>query len=233
MTDAMITAAYGTQAPPWLAAGPVPWTAVYPAQFRTLLAPLGGYVKRPEGYFVEENRRQYDFHLAGGKSRGLAVALRPSLGIAVERDTTLAYDTFDCLPVTVTDPVGLQHTAEYNYRVLQPAKVTDANGNPTRFIFSPLGLVSAVFKTGADSEGDHSQPSVSYNFDFRAFELRGQPAFVHSTTRLHHESESDVPLPARDELIEMRVYSDGFGRILQTRKQERTYSSATRILGTT
>jgi RHS repeat-associated protein len=36
---------------------------------------------------------------------------------------------------------------------------------------------------------------------------------------VHHDTEVDIPLPDRDETIETREYSDGFGRLLQTRTQ--------------
>jgi len=37
--------------------------------------------------------------------------------------------------------------------------------------------------------------------------------------RVHHANDTDVPLPARNETIETVEYSDGFGRMLQTRTQ--------------
>ena len=46
-----------------------------------------------------------------------------------------------------------------------------------------------------------------------------QPIYVHSSRRVHHDSEAAVPPGARDETIESREYSDGFGRTLQTRAQ--------------
>ena len=48
---------------------------------------------------------------------------------------------------------------------------------------------------------------------------RQQPVFVRSIVRQHHVTETDVPLPKRDETIETVQYSDGFGRLLQTRTQ--------------
>ena len=48
---------------------------------------------------------------------------------------------------------------------------------------------------------------------------RQQPVFVRSIVREHHVTETDVPLPERDETIETVEYSDGFGRLLQTRTQ--------------
>jgi YD repeat-containing protein len=60
------------------------------------------------------------------------MATRDPLG----RETTIAYDAFDLLPVAVTDPVGLTTNAVYDYRVMQPIQVTNDNDRLTL----PLGL---------------------------------------------------------------------------------------------
>ena len=46
-----------------------------------------------------------------------------------------------------------------------------------------------------------------------------QPIFVRTIRHIHHDTELDVPLPERDETITTVEYSDGFGRLLQTRTQ--------------
>ncbi len=48
---------------------------------------------------------------------------------------------------------------------------------------------------------------------------RQQPVSVRTIRREHHVNETDVPLPERDDTIETVEYSDGFGRLLQTRTQ--------------
>jgi hypothetical protein len=124
----------------------------------------------------------------------------------------------------VTDAAQLVTQAEYNYRVLQPRTITDPNGNQSAFEFTPLGLLKQAFVRGKRGEGDQTQPSVSMIYDFQAFSAsklanpsNPQPIYVHSTRRVHHDTEADVPQPERDETIESRVYSDGFGRLFQTR----------------
>jgi RHS repeat-associated protein len=225
VTDEILSAAYGIKIPPWLTPGPVAWTADYPAEFRTMLPPIGGYLTRsgdpifPDGYYAIGSRVQFDFQQPGKTVRGLTTVIRPPLGVASERDIVISHDKYDFLPTTVEDAIGLQQSAEYNYRVLQAAKVTDSNGNSTRFVFSPLGLVSAIYKTGSAGEGDQTHPGVTYDFNFRAFALLGQPSYVHTRTRVHHDTELDVALPARNEAIEHRAYTDGFGRTVQTRSQ--------------
>ena len=45
------------------------------------------------------------------------------------------------------------------------------------------------------------------------------PIWVRTVRRVHHDTETDVSQPERDETIETREYSDGFGRLVQTRAQ--------------
>ena len=217
--------------PPYLSlSGPPPWTAEYPDEFRRLVPPLGGYVSHPggpdpidaRGYFAQTDRRRYDFQALSGTGRGLVTARRDPLG----RDTEIAYDKFDFLPIKVAAPAKLITQAEHDYRVLQPRQVTDPNGNQSLFTFTPLGLLSETFVRGKPGEGDQTRPSVTMTYDFMAFLETKQadpnnpkPIYVHASRRVHHDSETDVPPSERDETIESREYSDGFGRLLQTRAQ--------------
>jgi RHS repeat-associated protein len=49
--------------------------------------------------------------------------------------------------------------------------------------------------------------------------FKGQPISVQTMRREHHASETDIPLPQREMIIETIEYSDGFGRLVQTRTQ--------------
>ena len=62
-------------------------------------------------------------------------------------------------------------------------------------------------------------PGSRLEYDFLAFVDRQQPVSVRNIVRQHHVTDTDVPLPERDETIETVEYSDGFGRLLQTRTQ--------------
>ena len=145
----------------------------------------------------------------------------------LDNDTTIAYDSpFHLLPVQVTDAVALTISAEYDYRVLQPRMVTDANRNRRAVTFSPLGLVTATAVMGKESEsvGDTLEvPGSRLKYDFFAFDKsppdKRQPIFVRSIVREHHVTETEVLPPERDATIESVEYSDGFGRLLQTRTQ--------------
>ena len=56
-------------------------------------------------------------------------------------------------------------------------------------------------------------------YDLLAFTDRGQPISVRTTKRVHHDSETDVPVANRDDVPVSVDYSDGFGRLIQTRIQ--------------
>lgn len=127
--------------PPYLRPeGVTSWPAEYPKEFQENMPALAGYTfadgsdHRTRGYFAHASRVAFDFHRTDLPGRGLPVAIRDPLG----NDTTMAYDRpYHLLPTQVTDAVGLTTSAEYDYRVLQPRMVTDANGNRRAVSFSP------------------------------------------------------------------------------------------------
>jgi RHS repeat-associated protein len=213
--------------PPYLSSsGPPIWTADYPLAFQQALPPLAGYVFHTgaagdsgvRGYYTTPDRRQYDFQQASG-GKGLITVHRDALG----HDTTIKYDTpYQCLPVQVTDAANLPTTVSYNYRQFQPAQVTDPNGNRRAFTFTPNGLVATIATMGKTTEtvGDTATaPGAAYTYDFLAFTRNGQPISVQTTRRVYHVNDTGVPQPQRDQTITMLEYSDGFGRMVQTRTQ--------------
>lgn len=205
--------------------GAMTWPAEYPRELQDTTAALAGYAfadgsdHRARGYFARSSRVAFDFHRSGLPGRGLPVVMLDPLGNA----TTMAYDhPYHLLPLHVTDAAGLTTSADYDYRILQPRMTTDANGNRRAVTFSPLGLVTgtAVMGKAGEQIGDTLEaPGRRLEYDFFAFVNRRQPVFVRSIVRQHHVTEIDVPLPERDETIETIEYSDGFGRLLQTRTQ--------------
>ena len=240
--------------PPYLeVSGPPAWTAEYPQEFQDLVpvgqgldptrpglgitpvgygfASGGGNSPFARGYFAPSERLRYDFHdspLGGG--RGAVTAKRDALS----RDVTIAYDAYDLLPTLVTDAVGLRTWAEHDYRVLQPRQVTDPNGNRAAYTFTPLGLLEskAVLGKADESVGDTSEtPSTRLVYDLLAFSERQEPISVRTIRRVHHVNETDVPLAQRDETIESFDYSDGFGRLLQTRTQAEDIAFGDAIFG--
>ncbi len=224
--------------PPYLATtGTSAWTGEYPQEFQTLLRPMAGYVFHPGGPGAEDVRgfftttaRSYDFQQSGpGTPRGLVVVQRDPFG----RETAIAYDSpYQLLPVSVTDPAGLATTAAYDYSVMKPQQVTGPNGNSTSFTFTPLGLLAATYVTGKAREGDQQEPSIRREYDFLAFDNQGQPISVSTIRRAYHDTQTDVPLPQRDETIETIEYSDGLGRLLQTRTQAEDVIFGDPVFGT-
>ncbi len=213
------------EVPPYLAIHSAPpWTAEYPEEFRRLLPDLAGYVFHDggpdpldaRGYFVQTVRRRYDFQAdPAGKGRGLVILERNPLG----RDTTIDYDRFALLATEVRDAAGLTTRAAYDYRILQPREITDPNGNRSVMTFTPLGLPATTSLEGKAGEGDQQRPSTRLEYDLLAFIDHGQPISVRTIRQVHHDTETDVPQPERDETLETVEYSDGFGRLLQTRTQ--------------
>jgi RHS repeat-associated protein len=226
LTDKIVKQAYDPEEPPYLTpSGGVVWPAEYPQEFRTQLPSRAGYTYQSgsagsvytAGYFITTERRRYDFHDDAATARGLLKATRDPLG----REIKIIYEApYHLLPSAVTDPAELTTTATYDYGVLQPHEVTDPNGNQIRLTYTPLGLLKETWVQGKKpSEGDQQRASVTMAYDFLAFASRGQPIHVRTTRRVHHDTETDIVLPERDETIETREYSDGFGRVLQTRTQ--------------
>ena len=77
---------------------------------------------------------------------------------ALSTERVVGYDIGDLLVTETRDPLGNRVAAVHDYRVLQPALVTDPNGNRSQVAFDTLGLVvgSAVMGKGSPApvEGD-------------------------------------------------------------------------------
>ena len=209
--------------PPCLDAAEPSWSAEYPQAFRDSTPSLAGHVyydgseEHHRGYFVVETRLRYDFH-DGGASRGLVTVHRDAFG----RDLSVGHDVYDLMPVELTDPVGLLTSAQHDYRTLQPAAIIGPNGNQTVYAYTPLGLPASIVVAGklGESVGDTAEvPGTWFDYDLGAFHEHAQPVSVRTLRRLHHVDDVDVPQPERDETLETVEYSDGFGRLLQTRTQ--------------
>jgi RHS repeat-associated protein len=181
------------------------------------------------GYYADTKRQQFDFQdIAFTTQRGLLVATkdpRADVTDPLDRTTQISYDVYGLLPVRIVDPVGLEITAEYSYRVLQPSKRVDANGNATYFIYSPAGLLQKQWLLSRDGTegGSETKPENEYSYDFLRYDATRnsanvQPVFVHTRQRERHALD---PLDANppDALIETREFSDGFGRVIQKRTQ--------------
>jgi len=225
LTDDLLAAAYGSTRPPWLDTN-LPFTASgdYPPGFASALPEHAGYRHRAAGtaaaggWYVQTTRSSYDFQDQAPPvpPRGLLHAEQDPLGHVVR----ISYDALRLLPATVTGPTGLTVRAEYSPRVFQPSRITDPNGNRAEVRYSPSGLVAETFVRGkvGVQEGDVNLPGTSLHYDLRAFLERGQPVSVRAVRRVRHDSDPEDS----GQTIETREYSDGFGRLLQTRTQGET-----------
>lgn len=234
MTDTQLAAAYGPQVPPYLTQqAPIPASTDHPAAFVALLPARAGYVFRAggaasphsRGYFVVSASRQYDFHVTPGTGRGLLLAQRDPLG----NDTAIGYDAHGLFPTSTSGPreanaQPLVVSATYDYRVMQPASIADPNGNVTVVAFTPDGLVSAISVQGraGSNQGDQLQAGVRFEYGLRAYfdsvradPTQARPAYARTLRRVHHDTDPDDS----GETLESVEYSDGFGRLLQTRAQ--------------
>ncbi|WP_030322687.1 SpvB/TcaC N-terminal domain-containing protein [Streptomyces sp. NRRL B-3229] len=225
-TDAFLDSLHapGDPRPPYLApGGPATWPADYPPEFQRLLPPLAGHNHctdtdvpgSPGGYYVTDARHRYDVHVTGRVPRGLPVASLDPLGA----ESRIDYDEHDLLPVRSIDPAGLEMAAAYDYRVLRARTVTDQNGNIAEVAFSPSGLVTAHFVRGKNGEGDRTAPGTVMSYDLTAFAERGEPTSVRSVKRVYHDSDNTAPADRRDEVIVSVEFTDGFGRVVQSRGQ--------------
>ncbi len=240
LTDWIVTQAYGSSTayagnkPKALQINPG-WSGEYPQAFRddwadfydNTSAIAAGYRyfdiattghHRPGSYYSLAERKKYD-------ARGLVTQTADPLHTGTNsRLTEITYDAYRLLPVKVKDPLNLETTAKHDYRVLPPRLVTDANGNRTAARFSPLGLVTEQGVLGKlnANQGDiikedpipDFEGSTKLSYDFYAFHDEGLPVWVKTTQRELHYSQS----PASPVLQKVE-YSDGFGRLLQTRAQ--------------
>lgn len=181
--------------------------------YRPVNASAEGYL---EGWYIDSQRQQFDFQAGAANPRGLVVAMRDALG----NETRIEDYEHQLLPTRVRDAAGMETTAEYNYRVLQPARMTDPNGTRTQMVYSPIGLPLLQFVRGTDAQdnetlgGTAAQPEIRFRYDFLNFERDGKPVFVCTTRRIHHASDN-----RSDDTIASREYSDGYGRLIQTRAQ--------------
>ncbi|MGN7200355.1 SpvB/TcaC N-terminal domain-containing protein [Arthrobacter sp. SAFR-044] len=262
----------GITLPPYLSldgsAAPASWPAVYPAAFQQAItgAPdtrgphlgyswhedVGDYVA---GYYAQTSRVSYDIHNSPHIGRGLVTVSLDSVGAEI----ATSYDSYQLLPISITDPAGLTTTADYDYRLLRPILVTDTNGNRTAVGYTPLGLVAFTAQLGkiAGAEADTvAQPGVSYEYHLTAWDDSAptgnspanarQPISVTTVRRVEHRwtivdrensrrtAAGQPPLTDRDiaalfgpeeqtshpeRFIHIVEFSDGLGRLLQTRTQ--------------
>src|SRR6185369_6553989 len=130
--------------------------------------------------------KKFDFQVTSPiNPRGLMVATEDVFG----DETDVAYDTYQLMPVTITDSVGMVTTADYDYRVLQPETIIDPNENKKLAAYSPLGLLfktAVQGKTGEDKGDTLDHPTTLLEYDFFNFFYTQQPIWVKTSLRERH-----------------------------------------------
>jgi RHS repeat-associated protein len=159
--------------------------------------------------------------------------------------TTVEYDAHDLLVIETTDAAQNTVTALHDYRVLQPRETTDPNGNRSAAAFDVLGMVvgtAIMGKATGSAEGDSlaaftadlTTQQIKDYFDApdpRAlavaylgtattrilYDLDRIPACAATIARETHVSDLAPGEATRAQLS--FIYSDGFGREVQTKAQ--------------
>jgi RHS repeat-associated protein len=226
LTKDLLAAAYSldgsAEAPPYLggSGGDDEYPPVFSAQLPKNLGFLYQAIdKDNEGYFSAITQRRYDTHADLSTARGLILEERDALG----HPTLVEHDLYELLPIKVTDAAGLVTSAVHDYRLEETVLASDANDNRTAFSFTPLGLLSSIAVLGkAGQVGDTiDTPATRLFYDLHAFANRNQPVSVRTLQRLYHAGDDDADIQAehRNDTLERWEYSDGSGRLLQTRSR--------------
>jgi RHS repeat-associated protein len=170
--------------------------------------------------------------------------------------TLIEYDSCELLATSSTDAVRNVVRAQNDYRVLQPAQVTDPNGNRSRASFDALGMLVATAVMGKEDqrigdilEGFGADPPLAeirafaadpgaragtllgrattrIVYDLHRFQRSGQPPFAASLARETHHSDL-----ADGQLTKIQIgfaYSDGFGHEIQKKTQAEPGEAAAR-----
>jgi RHS repeat-associated protein len=163
------------------------------------------------------------------------------------QEYTSAYDRHSLLIVETVDPLKNRIQIRNNYRVMQPAQLTDANGNRSEVAFDALGMVvgTAVMGKEREPQGDSLegfQPDLDEGmllqhienpltnpqeilrkattrliYDLEAYRRSQQPVVVYTLARETHIS--DLSAGGQSKIQHSFLYSDGFGREAQSKIQ--------------
>lgn len=180
-----------------------------------------GYKKddiRNNYWWIQTQRSKYDTN-----QYYLPVAQLDPMG----HKSTIEYDRFSFLPIKTTDPIGNEVESENDYIVMSPKIIYDVNDNRSGVVFDELGFVKRTAVMGKETEQkgdllDADEHATTYiKCDLENFMNNGQPIWAHVYARDTHyygeDENGDVVenLPTR--WMKTKVFSDGFGREIQTK----------------
>jgi len=146
--------------------------------------------------------------------------------------TAVTWDAHDLFVVSVealkvngaTAATGLTTTADIDYRVLKPYRVTGPNGTKHEGAFDPLGRLVKTAVIGPNGEGDTlSAPTTESAYTTDRWQTQGLPNRVHVKAREHHGGST---------LQERYAYSDGGGHVVMTKVQAAPGDAPTVVNGT-
>jgi RHS repeat-associated protein len=189
------------------------WDEAVPEEARTALCNGNGYEYddageiTPAGLYAS-TRSRYDIHHRKF-ARGLVTTRRDAVGTK----TSTHYGAAWLLPEVIR--VGgrrLRDRSVFDLRTQQQLLHIDPNGNRTAWTFGPAGFPRSRAVLGREdlADGDREgEPSVTYEYGFEE-----KPVYVR--TRMWTEPQR------RGRVLETFDYSDGSGRLLQTRTRQHT-----------
>lgn len=213
-----------------------------PAQVTTTMLLTGGYHQEadiPGYWWVPSGQQAFDQELFY-----LAYTSRDPFGF----DSNITYDPYALAAIEVVDARKNTVKADINYRVLQPEKVTDPNGNRSTVVFDTLGLVAGSAVMGKESENIGDLLTDDFRPDLTQSEIdsflnaprtHATELLKSATTRIvydlhRYQNTGQPPLAATlarethvndsgpDDPVTIQIafsYSDGFGRTVQNKVQ--------------
>jgi RHS repeat-associated protein len=214
---ALVDESYRMVLTPGLVAG-VYGPKISPAALNPLLAGEGRYQVDPDGTWWTASGRVFYSPVPASPDPSFAQAhfyLLQGLVDPFGNVSRVSYDTDSMMTVSTTDAVANTILASNDYRVLQPAIVTDANANRTAARYDALGHVVATAlmgKSGAGEGDTLDDPTVRLAYDLFNWRDRGLPIYTHVLTRERHGS-------ANPRWQESYHYSNGVGREILTKTQ--------------
>ena len=197
-----------------LAFTPVLLSLVYGARVDdALIETEAGYVHSENdiNWWIPSGRLLFETQQTPRNPFLLPVAFRDPFGNV----STIRYDAYNLLVTETTDPLGNQIKGDNDYRVLQPALMTDPNGNRSADRFDELGMLTATAVMGKPGAGEGDtldDPTARMEYELFNWKDHGQPNFVHAFAREQHGS-------ANPRWQESFSYSDGSGHEVMKKVQ--------------
>lgn len=182
-------------------------------ELNTLLHDEGKYVEQDSFWWIPSGRQAFE-----STQFYLAIASIDPFG----QTFSTTYDSYSLLVTKTVDPLNNIVQVKNNYRVMQPAEITDPNGeldvngnpkgNRSKVAFDALGMVVKTAVMGKEGETDPQKigdtlddPTTRLEYELFNWKDNGKPNFVHTFAREKHGA-------ANPRWQESYTYSDGFGR---------------------